>query len=157
MGELCSPGVWSELQLTLTVLASRRGAVPHPQPGQRRLVLPHPPIPAHRPQPQVKPEVQLSHPSQKDVFLAPPTSCGNRGTWRRGDSGLPSFYQLGQGSLTGRSPKPGPEKKLKQKPLCNALPACTSSPGRGVCDTAQLPVPTSFLLHKTRSWEGRFP
>ena len=74
-----------------------------------------------------------------------------------GDSGLPSSYQLAQGSLTGHSPNPRPEKKLKQKPLCNALPVCTSSPGRGMCDTAQLPVPTSLLLHKTRSWEGRFP
>ena len=74
-----------------------------------------------------------------------------------GDSGLPSFYQLGQGGLTGRSPKPGPEKKLKQKPLCNALPACTSSPGRGVCDTAQLPVPTSFLLQKTRRCPPTWP
>ena len=36
VGEVCSPGAWSELQSTLTFLASGRGAVPHPRPGPRR-------------------------------------------------------------------------------------------------------------------------
>ena len=91
----------------------------------------------------------------KGCISGPTHVMWKQGHLEEGDSRLPSSYQLGQGNPTGHSPNPGPEKKWKQKPLCNALPVCTSGPGRGVCDTAQLPVRASLLLHQTRSWEGQ--
>lgn len=95
------------------------GAVPHAPP--------RPPIPAHRPQPQVKPEAQLSHPSPKDVFLVPPMSCRNRGTWRRGTQVFPLPTSWGrairQATLPTQVLRRNGNRSLYVMPYPCALPA----------------------------------